>query len=72
MTSDVKGWEQLFSLCLLFFSFVYRQSWSQSDTTVEHADIRGLAPYREVFCRAEGFDHLSRYVTGLLLSPNKT
>jgi hypothetical protein len=33
---------------------------------------RGLAPYREVFCRAEGFDHGSRYVTGLLLSPNKT
>jgi hypothetical protein len=33
---------------------------------------RGLAPYREVFCRAEGFEHISRYVTGLLLSPNKT
>src|SRR5438128_11624031 len=33
---------------------------------------RGLAPYRDVFCRAEGFDHVSRYVTGLLLSPNKT
>ena len=33
---------------------------------------RGMAPYREVFCRAEGFDHVSRYVTGLLLSPNKT
>ncbi len=33
---------------------------------------RGLAPYREMFCRAEGFDHVSRYVTGLLLSPNKT
>jgi hypothetical protein len=33
---------------------------------------RGLAPYREVFCRAEGFDHVSRYLTGLLLSPNKT
>jgi hypothetical protein len=33
---------------------------------------RGLAPYREVFCRAEGFDHVSRYITGLLLSPNKT
>jgi len=31
-----------------------------------------MAPYREVFCRAEGFDHVSRYVTGLLLSPNKT
>ena len=33
---------------------------------------RGLAPYREVFCRPEGFDHISRYVTGLILSPNKT
>jgi hypothetical protein len=32
----------------------------------------GLAPYRDLFCRAEGFDHVSRYVTGLLLSPNKT
>jgi hypothetical protein len=32
----------------------------------------GLAPYRDVFCRANGFDHVSRYVTGLLLSPNKT
>ena len=32
----------------------------------------GLAPYREVFCRAEGFDHISRYVTGLILSSNKT
>jgi hypothetical protein len=21
---------------------------------------RGLAPYREVFCRAEGFEHISR------------
>lgn len=33
---------------------------------------RGLAPYRDVFCRAAGFDHISRYVTGLLLSPHKT
>jgi hypothetical protein len=32
----------------------------------------GLASYRDVFCRAEGFEHISRYVTGLLLSPNKT
>ena len=28
--------------------------------------------YRDVFCRAEGFDWVSRYVTGLLMSPNKT
>jgi hypothetical protein len=32
----------------------------------------GLAPYREVFCRAAGFDYISRYVTGLILSPKKT
>jgi len=33
---------------------------------------RGMAPYRDVFCRDAGFEHISRYVTGLLLSPNKT
>jgi hypothetical protein len=33
---------------------------------------QGLAPDRDVFCRAAGFEHISRYVTGLLLSPNKT
>ena len=33
---------------------------------------RGRAPYRDVFCREAGFEHISRYVTGLLLNPNKT
>jgi len=33
---------------------------------------QGLAPYRRLFCRKEGFEHVSRYVTGLILSPNKT
>ena len=33
---------------------------------------QGLAPYRPLFCREEGFEHVSRYVTGLILSPNKT
>jgi hypothetical protein len=33
---------------------------------------QSMTAYREVFCRAEGFDHVSRYVTGLILSPNKT
>jgi hypothetical protein len=28
--------------------------------------------YRDIFCREEGFDHVSRYVTGLIISPNKT
>ncbi len=32
----------------------------------------GLVPYREVFCRDAGFEHVSRYISGLLLSPNKT
>ena len=32
----------------------------------------GMTPYRDVFCRDAGFEHISRYVAGLLLSPNKT
>lgn len=31
-----------------------------------------LASYRSVFCREAGFEHICRYVNGLLLSPNKT
>jgi hypothetical protein len=31
----------------------------------------GLAPYRDLFCREAGFGPVSRYVAGLLLSPNK-
>ncbi|MDJ0708534.1 MAG: hypothetical protein QNJ46_35150 [Leptolyngbyaceae cyanobacterium MO_188.B28] len=33
---------------------------------------RFLAAYREVFCRDAGFEHVSRYINGLLLSANKT
>jgi hypothetical protein len=33
---------------------------------------RGLLPYRKLFGRAEGFEHVSRYITGGLLSANKT
>jgi hypothetical protein len=33
---------------------------------------RGLAPYRSLFCREAGFEHICRYVSGLMLSPNKT
>ncbi len=33
---------------------------------------RGLRPYRDLFRRAEGFEYVSRYVTGLIVSPNKT
>ena len=33
---------------------------------------QGMVPYRDLFCRDEGFAHISRDVTGLILSPNKT
>jgi hypothetical protein len=33
---------------------------------------QGLAKYRTVFCRDAGFAHISRYITGLILSPHKT
>ena len=33
---------------------------------------RGRLPYRKLFGRAEGFEHVSRSITGLLLSANKT
>ncbi len=31
-----------------------------------------MVAYRAVFCREEGFEHVSRYINGLLLSANKT
>ena len=37
-------------------------------TTIANA----LASYRPVFCREAGFAHIRRYISGLLLSPNKT
>lgn len=33
---------------------------------------QGMTAFRPVFCREEGFDHVSRFVTGLIISPNKT
>jgi hypothetical protein len=33
---------------------------------------KGLRPYRDFFRRAEGCEHVSRYVTGLSISPNRT
>jgi hypothetical protein len=32
----------------------------------------GMNGYRKVFCRQEGFEHVNRYVSGLVLSENKT
>jgi hypothetical protein len=40
--------------------------------TVPEIIRQGLAPYRSLFCRDAGFEHIGRYVTGLILSPNKT
>jgi hypothetical protein len=31
-----------------------------------------MESFRKVFCRAEGFEHGCRFITGLVLSPNKT
>ena len=33
---------------------------------------RQMRPYRDLFRRSEGCEHGSRYITGLLVSPNKT
>lgn len=33
---------------------------------------KGLRPYRDLFRREEGFEYVSRYVTGLIVSPSKT
>ena len=32
----------------------------------------GLQPYRGLFCRDAGFEHIGRYAAGLTVSPNKT
>lgn len=32
----------------------------------------GLQPYRKLFCGNAGFEHIGRYLTGLIMSPNKT
>jgi hypothetical protein len=44
MTSEVKRGERLFFRQLQVFAMVSRKRWSQEDTTVAHADSRGLAP----------------------------
>jgi hypothetical protein len=41
-------------------------------TGIPETIAQGLAGFRDLFCRKEGFEHISRYVTGLILSPNKT
>ena len=34
--------------------------------------VQFLKQYRKVFCREAGFKHISNYINGLLMSPNKT
>jgi len=41
-------------------------------TGVPETIARGMAGFRDLFCRGQGFEHVSRYVTGLILSANKT
>src|SRR5919108_1609279 len=41
-------------------------------TGVPETIARGMAGFRDLLCRKEGFEHASRYVTGLIISPNKT
>ncbi len=51
---------------------IAKNSGSEQDKAVRWERWRGMAAFRDLFCRAEGFEHVSRYVTGLILSPNKT
>jgi len=41
-------------------------------TGVPETLARGMAGFRDLCCRAEGCEHVSRSVTGLILSPNQT
>src|SRR5205823_1094174 len=33
---------------------------------------KGMESFRKIFCRGEGFEPICRFITGLILSPNKT
>src|ERR671918_1601359 len=33
---------------------------------------KGMESFRKIFCRAEGFEPICRFITGLILSSNKT
>ena len=41
-------------------------------TPIPASRLEGLQDYRELFCRDAGFEHIGRYLTGLIVSPNKT
>ena len=39
---------------------------------IPQAILAGLQAYRKLFCANAGFEHIGRYLTGLIVSPNKT
>jgi hypothetical protein len=41
-------------------------------TCVPETLVKGMESFRKSFCRAEGFEPICRFITGLILSPNKT
>jgi hypothetical protein len=41
-------------------------------TRVPEVLAKGMESFRKIFCRGEGFEHICRFITGLILSPNKT
>lgn len=41
-------------------------------TSVPESVAQAMEPFRDFFGRQEGFDHIRRFITGLIISPNKT
>ena len=41
-------------------------------TRVPEVFAKGMESFRKIFCCGEGFEHICRFITGLILSPNKT
>ena len=41
-------------------------------TQIPSSIWKGLQDCRELFCRDAGFEHIGRYITGLIVSPDKT
>ena len=40
-------------------------------TCVPEAIAKGTKNFRKIFCRVKGFEHVCRFITGLIVSPNK-
>jgi hypothetical protein len=41
-------------------------------TSVPESVVQAMEPFRDFFGREEGFEHVRRFITGLIISPNKT